>query len=369
MPDHNMPPSPAADVGPKDGTGERPGDRGRPPAEARLPPIVLDALRITRRELAVAMGAGGPSLVALQGPEGAGKSYTLEALARASPSGGASVRTVGQEPPRGVALDLVDAVDGAALRSLAAEPAFAGCRVIAIRPDLADRLVGLFPAARIVEMRPIGSRDVRAILAAWRGHFRLPPDALTLKAVSLLGKLCEGNPGRLVRLANGALRASRAAHCPRVAAVHVQQAAQRLSAFAPAQKPRESTQPAGESRNLETNATRDAAPAAGRSSPGPEPASSTEDRNGSAWQLLTRPLTSREMARMKWRRRLRSVRAATRIAFLGATVAAAVLFVPPGHLADGTLLPRPHTSVRRSGPTAKNPPSDEPISPISARIG
>ena len=200
------------------------------PFSVKLPPIDLHASQSTFLELAAAMAAGA-GLVALVGREGSGKTYMLEALTRApQPADRVSVRTADQPVAKGASLDLVDAVDDAALRLLAAEPAFTGRRVVAIRPDTLDRLLAFDPAARVVQMRPIGWRDVRALLEERRKLFRLPPDQFTLKALSLLEKLCDGNPGRLDFLACHAILAAQAEKSRRVTTIQVVGAAWKLLA-------------------------------------------------------------------------------------------------------------------------------------------
>jgi len=80
----------------------------------------------------------GSGLIALVGPAGSGKTFTLTAFARVPmvPNRRAGLRRPGQPRDPAMTLDLVDAVDSAGLRRLDDEPAFDGQRVIAIRPGL-----------------------------------------------------------------------------------------------------------------------------------------------------------------------------------------------------------------------------------------
>jgi hypothetical protein len=190
----------------------------------------------------------------------------------------------------------------------------------------------------------------------------LSSDAFTLMAMSLLEKLCDGNPGRLHYLASCAIRASQTANSPRVAAAHVRQAAAPHHNSAPESKPalrrlsasglrllveeswRRSdwgvlypathSQPEGEAQASKTNGVQSASQEPGRIPPGAEPPTSAVYGKGSAWELLTRAPTPQERARNNGRRKLKAIRALP-----AAAVAAAACFAPSSSLC--VVLPTP----------------------------
>ncbi len=198
-----------------------------------FPPISLAALRETCRDLVNAF-ASGAKRVALVGPPGFGKTYALDVFSRAvSSSGQARIRIASQPRAEDAVLDLVDAVDDAGLRAVASQP-LSGKQLIAIRPQALPILRTLMPEAVVVTMRPIGARDVRAMLEERRKQLRLPSGVLTFKALALLERLCEGNPGTLDKLMSRSIRIARAANVGRVTAQHVDLAAAELAAEAQA---------------------------------------------------------------------------------------------------------------------------------------
>lgn len=200
------------------------------PLSRTLPPVNFTAWIGTCVDLANLL-AVEPGLIALVGPKGSGKSYTLESFARApsSPNRRASLRRPGQDVDPTIALDLVDGVDAVGLQRLDAEPPFNGQRVIAIRPDALEPLLRSHPNAHIIAVRPMSPRDVRTLMEARRDYFQLPADAFTLRALSALETFCGGNPETLDDLCTRAMQIARIANAPRIAAAHVEQAAGHLT--------------------------------------------------------------------------------------------------------------------------------------------
>ena len=196
---------------------------------AACPPISLTALRATCGDLLNAF-ASGAKRIALVGPPGSGKTYALDVFSRAAPSSDrAKVRTASQPRAGGAVLDLVDAVDDDGLRAIAAQSS-PGKQIIAIRPQTVPLLRTLMPDVAVVAMRPIGARDVRAMMEERRKHLRLASGVLTLKALASLERLCEGNPGKLDALAGRSIRIARAAGAGRVTAQQVDAASAELAA-------------------------------------------------------------------------------------------------------------------------------------------
>ncbi len=200
---------------------------------AACPPISLTALRATCSDLLNAF-ASGAKRIALVGPPGSGKTYALDVFSRAAPSSDrAKVRTASQPRADGAVLDLVDAVDDAGLRAIASQSSPSKQtikQIIAIRPQTVPLLRSLMPDVAVVAMRPIGARDIRAMIEERRKHLRLASGVLTLKALASLERLCEGNPGKLDALAGRSIRIARTAGAGRVTAQHVDAAAAELTA-------------------------------------------------------------------------------------------------------------------------------------------
>ena len=205
----------------------------QPPAFRQFeafPTVNLAALRATCGDLVTAL-ASGAKRVALVGPAGSGKTYALDVFSRAA-SNRAQVRTARQARRADTLLDLVDGADEAGLGAVAAEPAWDGKQIIAVRPDALPVLRSLVPGIEAVAMRPIAVRDVRTMMEARRKHLQLPIGVFTLKALASLERLCDGNPGKLDLLAGRALRVARAANAGRITASHVELAMAELAAEA-----------------------------------------------------------------------------------------------------------------------------------------
>lgn len=172
----------------------------------------------------------GPGIIALVGPEGSGKTYTLTAFALALDGQGTKLRVPGQPLEPGLWMDLVDSVDAEAWERLSAEPEFSGIQAVAICPELLAPLLLTHPGARIVRIGSMSAPDVRTMLETRRSQLGLPPDALTFKALSNLERLCEGNPRKLDRLFGCVERAARAANSNKILGEHVVQADRNLAA-------------------------------------------------------------------------------------------------------------------------------------------
>ena len=197
-----------------------------------LPPVNFVAWMDTCVELA-SMLAAKPGLVALVGPKGSGKTYTLAAFSHDPTSANrrASLRRPGQPLDPGTALDLVDDVDLEGLERLVAEPAYYGQRVIALRPDTLDALLRVHPNVPVISVRPMSPGDIRTMVDARRIYFRLPADAFTVRAFSALKTYSAGNPEALDDLCTRAIQIARIANASRIAAEHVGQAQQSLLAM------------------------------------------------------------------------------------------------------------------------------------------
>ena len=205
-----------------------PMDRKVPGTDVLLPSD-LDCWRRTRADLAAAV-AVGPGIVALVGPEGSGKTYTLIAFALSAPGGTAKLRTAGDLREPGVSVDLVDGMDEKTAPSVSAGPDFDGTQVVAMR---AERLLAFLvdhPDARVVQVHPMASADIRAMIEVRRSQLGLGPGAFTLKALSTLDRLCDGNPRKLDRLFGTAERAAKADRSPRISGAHVEWAERSLAA-------------------------------------------------------------------------------------------------------------------------------------------
>ncbi len=172
----------------------------------------------------------GPGIIALVGPEGSGKTYTLTAFALALDGQGTKLRVPGQPLEPGVWIDLVDGVDAEAWELLCAEPKFSGIQAVAIYPELLAPLLLTHPGARIVRIGSMSAPDIRTMLETRRSQLRLPPDAFTFKALSNLERLCEGNPRKLDRLFGCVERAARAANSNKILGEYVVQANRNLAA-------------------------------------------------------------------------------------------------------------------------------------------
>ncbi len=218
-----------------------------------LPPVNFNAWMETCVELASLLAAPPPGgrdqrlagpdatepgsgLIALVGPAGSGKTFTLTAFARAPmvPNRRAGLRRPGQPRDPVTTLDLVDAVDSAGLRRLDDELAFDGQRVIAIRPGLLEDVERLHPDVRVVRIRPMAPRDIRTLLEARRTGFGLPEDAITPRALLALERFSAGRPGVLDALYLRTMQIARIAGTPQIAEEHVEQANKSLSVDATA---------------------------------------------------------------------------------------------------------------------------------------
>ncbi len=197
-----------------------------------LPPARFGAWGQTCSELAVAVAAG-PGIVALVGPEGSGKTYTLMDLAHSMPGGRAKLRIARDPVASGVEVDLVDDVGAEPWALLDAEPPCSGVRVQAMRPSMLASVLGRYPDAKVVQMHPMTGEDVRMMVETRRQQIGLHGDAFTLEALSCLDRLANGSPRRLDRLLGRAERAARAGGSRGISAEHVQQAGRDMAAVDP----------------------------------------------------------------------------------------------------------------------------------------
>ncbi len=171
--------------------------------------------------------------MALVGPEGSGKTYTMMDLAHSMPGGRAILRNAWYAMTSGVQVDLVDDVGAEQWALLDVEPACSGVRVQAMRPNLLASVLGRYPDAKVVRMRPMTGEDVRMMVETRRQQIGFHGDAFTLGALSCLDRLANGSPRRLDRLLGRAGRAARAGGSRRISAEHVQQAGRDMAAVDP----------------------------------------------------------------------------------------------------------------------------------------
>jgi hypothetical protein len=203
------------------------------PSPAAILPVKFECWRQTCEDLAQAIAAG-PGTVALVGPAGSGKTFTLANLAIAFEMAGQHVSlkvpdtnaapalnpepTMSdmvpvEAPPRSADPDreLYAAIDGAAgplinhddqmaAQRIAATPLEKGTKVIAVRPDAVGALLRRVPDARLVTMRPLSASDARLFLAARCQQAGLPANALAEEIITSLTAMAAGNPGLLGRL-------------------------------------------------------------------------------------------------------------------------------------------------------------------------
>ena len=190
-----------------------------------LPPVNFDAWRATCIELATAL-AQGSRVIALVGPTGSGKSYTLHSFAMAPTTAGkrAVIRAPWQPIDPSLWLDLVDDVDEDGIERLAAEPAFHGKRVLAVQPDALDAVLDSFPDAQVVMVRPLSARDVQMLAEARHKLLNGQQDALSPRTLAVLTQFCGGNPERLDELYLRAASLARTANAHGILADHVEQA-------------------------------------------------------------------------------------------------------------------------------------------------
>ncbi len=193
-----------------------------------LPPVTFPAWVRTRSAFAAAAGAG-PGLVHLVGPEGSGKSYTLR-LFEVSVSGGrVKRRTPGGAMEPGLAVDLVDDVDGATAEQLATAIPPGTVRVLSMRPDA---LGHVRTGPRVVRVHAMDETDVRTMVATRCGQFAVEPGELAEAAMAELVRLGDGTPRRLDRLLGAALRQALGENAASIEARHVSAAAEALCAQA-----------------------------------------------------------------------------------------------------------------------------------------
>lgn len=197
-----------------------------------LPPARFGAWGQTCSELAVAVAAG-PGVVALVGPEGSGKTYTLMDLAHAMPGRRAKLRIARDPMVSGVQVDLIDDVGAEQWALLDAEPAYSGVRVQAMRPNMLASVLGRYPDAKVVRMHPMRGEDVRMMVETRRQQIGLHGDAFTPEALSCLDRLADGSPRRLDRLIGRAERAARAGGSRAISGEHVEQAGRDMAAVDP----------------------------------------------------------------------------------------------------------------------------------------
>lgn len=198
-----------------------------PDAEAQfrrgLSPALFPSWEATCQAFGAAIAAG-PGLVVLVGGPGSGKTFTLLAYAGGTDKK-AGLRSLDDPVEPGTEIDLVDNVHA---KSLARLTPFHGTRALAVEPKLAERLMRVFPDARIVAMQPMRSRDVRMMVEVRRPQMGLPVGYFTSKALSRLDDLCAGNPRRLDDLLFLSVRSAAYAAVARVSPDHVEQAAAQI---------------------------------------------------------------------------------------------------------------------------------------------
>ncbi len=220
-----------------------------------LPPARFGAWAQTCSDLAAAVAAG-PGIVALVGPEGSGKTYTLMDFVHSARGPRSKLRIAGEPMEPGVQVDLIDDVGLEQSALLDSQPAYPSVRVEAMRPEVLPTLLHCHPDAKVVRIHPMTSLDVRIMLETRRRQVGLPHDVLTLKAASCLDRLADGNPKRLDRLFSRAERTARANRSSRISGQHVEQADRDLAAVGPPSRPPPSPGPVEQSpeHNVEHSA-------------------------------------------------------------------------------------------------------------------
>lgn len=140
-----------------------------------LSSIGFSAWMRTCVDLADALGRGS-GIVALVGPAGSGKTYTLSTFASAPAQRGrvTTLRTASQPAVSGAALDLVDDVTADHLMDLIVQRDEGARRVIAIRPDILPRIQNEFPDVEVVAMRPMPDADRLLFLQTRCKDYGLP---------------------------------------------------------------------------------------------------------------------------------------------------------------------------------------------------
>ncbi len=193
-----------------------------------LSPALFPSWQATCNAFGAAIAAR-PSLIALVGEPGAGKTFTLLAFAAGATGLVANLRSPAQAIEPGTEIDLVDNVDAEAMRRL--KP-FRGTRVVAIAPGLAQCVADGWPEATIVTIQPMTARDIRLMLDVRRRQLRLPSGTFSLAALARFERHSLGNPRRLDDLLFRSFRLVAANAAARIAPNHVEQAAAQLHAEA-----------------------------------------------------------------------------------------------------------------------------------------
>jgi hypothetical protein len=197
----------------------------RPQPGRGLSPALFPAWQNTCRNFGTGVAAG-PGVVALVGPPGSGKTYTLLAFSAAVTRLKANLRLATQSIQPGTDVDLVDNVDA---ETLVRMPPFQGVRAVAIQPKHVACLMRTYPNARVVDVLPMSSRDALFMIEVRRPQMQLPVGSFTLKALSRLDQLCGGNPRRLDDLLFRAFHLFEGSGSMRIAVEHVEQAARELA--------------------------------------------------------------------------------------------------------------------------------------------
>jgi len=352
-----------------------PMDRKVPGTDVLLPSD-LDCWRRTRADLAAAV-AVGPGIVALVGPEGSGKTYTLIAFALSAPGGTAKLRTAGDLREPGVSVDLVDGMDEKTSLSVSAGPDFDGTQVVAMR---AERLLAFLvdhPDARVVQVHPMASADIRAMIEVRRSQLGLGPGAFTLKALSTLDRLCDGNPRKLDRLFGTAERAAKADRSPRISGAHVEWAERSLAANWQPGRP----QPSPVAHDVAPEAT--SVPICEKTAPNtpkvelaPAPLehanasgnAAARPRTMSSWDILGTPLTPEERARLRSLGRRKKARNIVLASAAVVAVAGLALAVPLSAVVDLLRYAGTAANTTRYALATSEMPQGRPRAPVVTAV-
>ena len=190
-----------------------------------LPPVNFPAWAQTRTDFATAI-ASGARLIVVSGADGSGKTYTLRLYQMTLPGRRIGYRLPGDPAAASLEMDLVDAVDPAVARHLAAELPETGIRILATGPEATRMALQAAPGALVVRVHPMVQADVAAMVQARCVQLEVEEDAFLPEALEALHQAGDGTPRRLDRLFGAALRIAIEAGADKVDRAHVDAAAQ-----------------------------------------------------------------------------------------------------------------------------------------------
>jgi len=159
-------------------------------------PVRYGSFKATMAEVARAI-LEGPGRIILVGPCGSGKTTMLHELVHEIGKPIASILNLGYPISHNTRLGIYDNVDEAGLHLLEPGGQFPEILLIAVRREVLDAVVRLFPRSKIVNMMTMSIEDVAQMIEERSRQLKLPAGIFTPWAITELAALSDGCPGRL----------------------------------------------------------------------------------------------------------------------------------------------------------------------------